>query len=104
MPAGAFFDVLRIEPANASDQDRHLMVTSIRSPSLNAVVFVVAARTNTRQLAQILCSSDNLSLDPRFFWPRGDQRKPASMLRPAQLLHLSPRARTHAARSPLKSP
>jgi hypothetical protein len=52
------------------------MITSIRSPSLNAVVFVVAARTNTRQLAQILCSSDNLSLDPRFSGPEAISANP----------------------------
>jgi hypothetical protein len=42
------------------------MITSIRSPSQNAVVFVLAARMNVRQLAQILCSSHKLLLDPRF--------------------------------------
>jgi hypothetical protein len=64
-------------------------------------VFVVAARMNVRQLAQILCSSDNQSIRSSLFWPRADSRKPAGMLRPAQSLQLSSRARTHAARSPL---
>jgi hypothetical protein len=80
------------------------MITSIRSPSKYARRSIVPARTNTRQLAQILCPSDNLSLDPRFSGPEAISATPPSMLRPAQLLHLSPRARTHAARSPLKSP
>ena len=80
------------------------MITSIRSPSQNAIVFVVAARMNVRQLAQILCSSPQITARSSLFWPRGDQREPAGMLRPAQSLHLSPRAGMHATRSPLKPP
>jgi hypothetical protein len=40
------------------------MITSIRSPSQNTRRSIVPARTNTRQLAQILFSSDNRSLLP----------------------------------------
>ena len=50
------------------------MITSIRSPSQNAVVFVLAARMNVHQLAQILCSSHKLQLDPRFSGPRRSAR------------------------------
>ena len=52
------------------------MITSIRSPSQNAVVFVVAARMNVRQLAQILCSSHKLQLDPRFSGPEAISANP----------------------------
>ena len=95
---------LSAKPADASDQDRHLMIMSIRSPSFNAGHLCrrrsdehASARTNSLLIRQPVARSS-------LFWPRADQRKPAGMLRPAQSLHLSPRARTHAARSPLKSP
>jgi hypothetical protein len=52
------------------------MITSIRSPSQNAIVFVVAARMNVRQLAQILCSSQKLLLDPRFSDPEAISANP----------------------------
>ena len=52
------------------------MITSIRSPSQNAVVFVLAARMNVRQLAQILCSSHKLLLDPRFSGPEAISANP----------------------------
>ena len=46
------------------------MIMSIRSPSHNAVIFVLAARMNTRQLAQILCSSQQITARSSLFWPR----------------------------------
>jgi hypothetical protein len=52
------------------------MITPIRSPSQNAIVFVVAARMNVRQLAQILCSSHKLLLDPRFSGPEAISANP----------------------------
>ena len=52
------------------------MITSIRSPSQNARRSIVPAPTNTRQLAQILCPSDNLSLDPRFSGPEAISANP----------------------------
>jgi hypothetical protein len=52
------------------------MITSIRSPSQNAIVFVVAARMNVRQLAQILCSSHKFLLDPRFSGPEAISANP----------------------------
>ena len=52
------------------------MITPIRSPSQNAIVFVVAARMNVRQLAQILCSSHKLLLDPRFSGPEAINANP----------------------------
>ena len=52
------------------------MITSIRSPSKYARRSIVPARTNTRQLAQILCPSDNLSLDPRFSGPEAISANP----------------------------
>ena len=80
------------------------MITSIRSPSQNAIVFVLAARMNVRQLAQNSLLVPQITARSSLFWPRGDQREPAGMLRPAQSLHLSPRTGMHAARSPLKPP
>ena len=56
-----------------------------------------STRTNSLLVPQITARSS-------LFSPRGDQREPASMLRPAQSLHLSPRTGMHAARSPLKPP
>ena len=58
------------------------MITSIQSPSPNARRSIVPAPTNTRQLAQILFSSDNLSLDPRFSDPEA--------ISPNLVLHLAP--------------
>jgi hypothetical protein len=52
------------------------MITSIRAPSQNAVVFVLAARMNVRQLAPILCSSRKLQLDPRFSGPEAINANP----------------------------
>jgi hypothetical protein len=52
------------------------MIASNRCPSQNARRSIVPARTNTRQLAHILCSSDNLSLDPRFSGPEAISANP----------------------------
>jgi hypothetical protein len=52
------------------------MITSIRSPSRNARHSIVAARMNVRQLAQILCSSRKLQLDPRFSGPEAINANP----------------------------
>ena len=52
------------------------MITSIRSPSQNAHRSIIPARTSTRQLAQILCSSDNRSLDPHFSGPEAISPNP----------------------------
>ena len=86
---------------NAGDQDRHLMMTSVRSPCLNASHFCryrlaehAPARTNP------LLTRNKLPLDRRFSAPRSDHRKSARALHATQRLHLSPRA----ARQPLKSP
>ena len=80
------------------------MITSIRSPSLNAGHLCrrrsdehASARTNS-SLAQQITARSSLS------WPRSAQRKRASMLCLAQSIYLSPRAGSHAACSPLKSP
>ena len=80
------------------------MITPIRSPSQNAIVFVVAARMNVRQLAQILCSSHKLLLDPRFSGPEAISANPPACFALRNSLHLSPRTGMHAARSPLKPP
>jgi hypothetical protein len=52
------------------------MITSVRSPSQNAVVFDLAARMHVRQLAQILCSSNKLQLNPRFSGPEAISANP----------------------------
>ena len=76
------------------------MITSIRSPS--QCRRSVAARANTRQLAQILCSSDNLSLDPHFSGPEAISANPPACFA-LRNRSTSRRAPPHAARSPLKS-
>jgi hypothetical protein len=44
------------------------------------VIFVVAARMSTRQLAQILLSPNKLSLDPRFPAPEAVSANPPACL------------------------
>jgi hypothetical protein len=80
------------------------MIMSIRSPSLNAGHLCrrrseerASARKNSSLAQQITARSS-------LFWPRSAQRKRAGMLCLAQSIYLSPRARSHAARPPLKSP
>ena len=50
------------------------MITSIRSPSQNAIVFVVAARMNVRQLAQIPCRPTNYGSILAFLAPTRSAR------------------------------
>jgi hypothetical protein len=95
---------LSSKPANAGVQDRHLMIRSISSPSLNASRFCrrhsdecALARTNFLLVQQTTAPSSLLWLPTR-------QRKHLGMLRCAHPLQLSPCAGMHAAGSPLKSP
>jgi hypothetical protein len=80
------------------------MIMSSRSPARNADHVYHAARLTMRQLAQISLLVQQMTARSLLLCPRNGQRKSAGMLRPAQSLHLSPRAGMHAERSPLKSP
>ena len=61
---------LSAKPANASDQDRHLMITSIRSPCLNAGHFCrcrSAEHASARTNSSLACNK--LPLDRSLLWP-----------------------------------
>jgi hypothetical protein len=87
------------------------MITSIPSPSQNTRRSIVPARTSTRQLAQILCSSHKLLLDPRFSGPEPISANPRACcaLRNRSTSHRALALTRHAHRSnphrsPLKPP
>src|SRR6478752_2848443 len=91
--------------ANASDQDRYLVIMSTQSPSLNAGHFVVAARLNTSQARANSLFVHQFSLNHRLRRSKMITAAPAPCVTPCNLstsrvaLPID-----EVARSPLKSP
>ena len=93
------------KPANASDQDRHLMIMSIRSPSLNA------GRFCRRRSAEHVLGSHKFFARQQItarslasLAPKRSSRTRTACFAPRNRSTSRLALRTHAARSPLKSP
>jgi len=71
--------------ANASDQDRYLVIMSTQSPSLNAGHFVVAARLNTSQARANSLFVHQFSLNRRFRGSKMITAAPAPCVTPCNL-------------------